>query len=179
MRLYRVFPFDPSAPLTEPGGALFAPRSSMGRIANLDLYSELYLNTTAVGALSEAFGRLDTWTSTMLDDERRRYAVAEFELSDDAAICNLDSAGRLLSYELAPSDVVALDRSVTQAWAARIYRTKKWIGIAWWSRYDSRWQSIGLWQRRDLRLVKTPEVLYLEHAAVRKAATLLPRRLAT
>jgi hypothetical protein len=178
MRLYRVFPFDDSAPLTEPGGALFAPFSGAGRIANPTLYSELYLSTTAVGALSEAFGRLDTWTSTMLNDRHRRYAIAEFELYDDAAICNLNNAGRLLSYELAPSEVVALDRGITQAWAARIYRTKKWIGIAWWSRYDSRWQSVGLWQRRDLRLIKTPDVLSLEHAAVRQAATLLPRRIA-
>ena len=178
MILYRVFPYDSSAPPTESGGALFAPHSSAGRIANPDLYSELYLSTTAAGALSEAFGRLDTWRASTLVYEPWPYALAEFELDDNARICNLDNAGRLLSYELAPSEVVARDRNVTRAWAARIYRAKKWNGIAWWSHYESRWQSMGLWQRRGLRLLRTPEPLSLAHAAVRDAAVLLPRRIA-
>jgi hypothetical protein len=56
-------------------------------------------------------------------------------------------------------------------------RSKKWIGIAWWSRYDSRWQSLGLWSRKQLRLKGDPEVLSVEHSAVQEAATLLPRHL--
>jgi len=177
MRLYRVFPFEPSAPLMDPGGALFAPRSAAGRIANLDLYSELYFSSTTAAALSEAFGRLDTWTASMLVRDGRPYALAEFQLSDNTRICNLDNAARLLSYDLMPSDVVASDRSVTQAWAARIYGARKWSGISWWSRYESRWQSIGLWQRKGLRLHKSPEILSLDSAAVHEEATLLPRRL--
>lgn len=178
MTLYRVFPFDPSARPTDPGGALFVPARDDGRIANPDLYSELYLSTAPAGAVSEAFGRFDVWDASMLSRYRHHFALAEFELDDSANICELDNAGRLLSYNLAPSDVVARDRVVTQAWAARIYATKKWIGISWWSRYDASWQSMGLWQRRGLHLQNAPEVLTLQHPALLEAAAQLPRWLA-
>jgi hypothetical protein len=58
--LYRVFPFDGTARPTDPGGPMFASRSGFGRIGNPDLYQELYLSTAAAGAISEAFGRLDS-----------------------------------------------------------------------------------------------------------------------
>jgi hypothetical protein len=175
MTLYRVFPYDAAAPPLQPGGALYAPLGAAGRIANPDLYNELYLSNSAVGALSEAFGRFDTWTQEMFVQGDRPYALATYELPDRAVICDLDSAGRLLAYDLRPSDVVARERSVTQAWAARIHRSRKWIGIAWWSRYDSRWRSLALWNRKQLRLKLGPEVLALDHAAVREAAASLPR----
>jgi RES domain len=177
MTLYRVFPFVANARPSEPGGALFTPYGGAGRIANPNLYNELYLSSTAAGALSEAFGRLDTWTDAIFAQPDRPYALATYELSDHATICDLDNAGRLLAYELRPSDVVARDRSITQTWAALIYRSKKWNGIAWWSRYDSRWRSLGVWNRKQLRLKRNPEPLSLEHAAVQEAAMLLPRRL--
>ncbi|HEY2476337.1 MAG TPA: RES domain-containing protein [Candidatus Cybelea sp.] len=178
MRLYRVFPFNADAKSSEPGGALFVPHHGAGRIANPKLYNELYLSSTAVGALSEAFGRLDTWTDSMLALHGRPYALATYELRDGhAVICELDDAERLLAYNLRPSEVVTRDRSVTQAWAARIYHSGKWAGIAWWSRYDSRWCSLGLWNRKHLRLRGRPELLTIRHAALQEAAALLPRRL--
>jgi len=177
MKVYRVFPYDRTARPSEPGGALFVPVESAGRIANPSLYCELYLSSTAAGALSEAFGRLDVWTQAMFTQRDRQYALATYELSDRAAVCDLDNAGRLLAYDLAPSEVVARDRRVTQAWAARIYRSKKWIGIAWWSRYDSRWRSMGLWNRKHLRLKADPELLSAEQRVVQHTAELLPRHL--
>jgi hypothetical protein len=177
MMLYRVFPFEAAASPSQPGGALYAPLGAAGRIANPDLYRELYLCSSAIGALSEAFRRFDVWTQPMLAQGGQPYALATYELPDRSAICDLDNAGRLLAYDLRPSDVVARERRLTQAWAARIHRSKQWIGIAWWSRYDSHWQSLGLWNRRQLRLKRDPEVLSVEHAAVREAAALLPRHL--
>lgn len=178
MRLYRVFPFDPEAKPSERGGALFAPRGRAGRIANPKLYAELYVSSSVAGALSEAFGRLDTWNEEMLVVRDRAYALATYEFPEDrAAVCDLDNAARLLAHGLRPSDVVARDRNVMQAWAERIYRSGKWAGISWWSRYDSRWRSLGLWNRKHLRLINSPEPLTIRHAAVRKAADLLPRRL--
>ncbi len=179
MTLYRVFPYDPAALPAQPGGALYAPLGAAGRIANPALYRELYLSSSAVGAVSEAFGRFDAWTQTIFANRDRPYALATCELPDQAAICNLDDAGRLLAYDLRPSQVVARERTVTQAWAARIHQSKRWIGIAWWSRYDSQWQSLALWNRKQLRLQQYPEVLSAEHTAVQEAAELLPRRLET
>jgi RES domain-containing protein len=175
--LYRVFAFDAAGRSSQPGGALFAPPAGAGRIANPELYYELYLSTTAAGAVSEVFGRLDTWTQTLFAGRGLPYAIARYELYDSAPVCNLDNAARLLALDLAPSDVVARDRTVTQSWAARIYACKKWIGIAWWSRYESRWQSMGLWNRKQLRLKGRPELLSTRHPAVLEAVALLPRRL--
>jgi RES domain len=178
MRLYRVFPFDAEAKPSERGGALFAPRGRAGRIANPKLYAELYVSSSAAGALSEAFGRLATWAEGMLTVRDRPYALATYELPDDRdPVCDLDNAARLLAYDLRPSEVVARDRNVTQAWAEQIYRSGKWAGISWWSRYDSRWRSFGLWSRKYLRVSNPPEPLTMRHAAVREAAELLPRRL--
>jgi hypothetical protein len=176
MTLYRVFPYDAAAPPSQPGGALYTPRGVAGRIANPDLYHELYLSSSAAGATSEAFGRFDSWTQAMFVQGGRPFTLATYELPRQAAICDLDSAGRLLAYDLRPSEVVARDRKVTRAWAAQIHSSKKWIGIAWWSRYDSRWQSLALWNRKQLRLKLAPEILSMEHAAVQEAAALLPRR---
>jgi RES domain len=175
--LYRVFPFDANARPSEPGGATFVPRSSGNRISNPELHDEMYLSNTPAAALGEAFGRFDTWTEAIFTQMGKSFALATFEMPDGAAICDLDDAGRLLAYELSPSEVVARDRSVTKIWAARIYQSKKWLGIAWWSRYNSRWRSVGLWSRRQLRLRGGPEVLSTEHSAVQEAAALLPRRL--
>jgi hypothetical protein len=177
MTLYRVFPYDAAAPPSQPGGALYTPLGAAGRISNPELYRELYLSSSASGALSEAFGRFDAWTQAMFAQRGQPYALATYELPDQAAICDLDNAGRLLAYDVRPSDVVARERRLTQAWAARIHQSKKWIGIAWWSRYDSQWQSLGLWSRRQLRVKRDPEALSLEHAAVQEAAALLPRHL--
>jgi hypothetical protein len=178
MRLYRVFHFDVEAKSSEPGGALFASRNGTGRIANPKLYKELYLSSTAAGALSEAFGRLDTWSEEMLarPDVRTRSQPTNCE-TNEAAVCDLDNAARLLAYDLHPSEMVARDRVVTQAWAGRVYSSGKWAGISWWSRYDSRWRSLGLWNRKDLRLSEPPELLTIRHPAIRQAAELLPRRL--
>jgi hypothetical protein len=177
MTLYRVFPYDVAALPAQPGGALYAPLGAAGRIANPALYRELYLSSSAVGAVSEAFGRFDAWTQAIFAQPDRPYALATYYLQGRAAICDLDNAGRLLAYDLRPSGVVARQRSLTQAWAARIHASKKWIGIAWWSRYDSQWQSLALWNRKQLRLKRDPEVLSVEHAAVQEAAALLPRHI--
>ena len=179
MTLYRVFPYEAAARPSQPGSALYAPFGAAGRIANPDLYHELYLSSSPAGALSEAFGRFDAWTQAMFAQGDRPCALAAFELQDRAEICDLDDAGRLLAYDLRPSAVFARERGVTQAWAARIHATKKWIGIACWSRYDSRWRSLGLWNRKLLRLKADPQLLSLEHAAVQEAAAFLPRRLST
>ena len=177
MTLYRVFPYDSSARTSEPGGPMFAPRSGLGRIGNPDVYHELYLSTTAAGAISEAFGRLDTWRPVLFAGRDRPYALAAFSCPDRSSICDLDSAARLLTYDLAPSAVVTRDRRISQTWSKRIYKTRRWIGIAWWSRYESRWQSMGLWSKKGLQLKGTPETLSVRHPAVAEAAALLPRRL--
>lgn len=175
MKLYRVFPHDPNVGAHEPGGALFSAPCANNRLSNPSLFSELYFSDSPVGAVAEAFGRLDVWSSTVLERNGRRYALAAYEFNDEERLCDLDDAARLLALRLKPSRVVARDRRVTQAWAARIYGMRKWSGIAWWSRYDSRWQSVGIWDRKRVTVVGETEELTLEHPMITEAATILPR----
>ncbi len=177
MRVYRVFPYDPDADAHEPGGTLFAASSAANRLANPSLFSELYVSDSPVGAIAEAFGRLDVWSAMMLQRTGHPYALAAYDVVEDERICNLDNACRLLAYRLNPSDVVATERETTQAWAARIYEADQWIGISWWSRYDSRWQSMGIWDRASLAAIGTPEELSPTHPALVEAASVLPRQI--
>ena len=154
--LYRVFPFHADAPPDQPGGALYVPPQGAGRIDNPDLYSVLYLSDAAPGAIAEAFGRFPEWTRAILAGAPAlpgsARALGTYEIGGDLPICDLDDAGRLVSLRLRPSEVVTRDYSRTRAWARAVYEQHAWAGIRWWSFYDPRWGSIGLWDIASLRL---------------------------
>lgn len=151
--------------------------SGRGRIDSPGHYDVLYLSSAAAGAVAEAFGRLMPWTASMLrvpamPDAAR--AIARCELADRARVLDLDDPDALKELGIRPSDVVTRDREVTQAWALRAFRQKRWIGVRWWSYYDPRWYAYGLWDRRQLT-VGGVEPLSLDHPAVIEAATILRR----
>lgn len=148
---------------------------------NPDRYSSLYVGDSAAGAVAEAFGWAATWSRGMLRGHPSllgsAQALVEYE-ADDAAlsICDLDDARRLVVLALRPSEVVTRDRAVTQAWAAQIFDAGGFAGVRWWSYYDPRWGSLGLWDVGGLTVAQvTP--LTLEHPAVVAAAAVLNRPL--
>lgn len=179
--LYRVFPFLPNATPRQPGGALFIPGQGGGRLDNPGLYSVLYLSTSAAGAVAEAFGRFPEWTPALLKASPSLpgsfRALARYQLSPKAAVCDLDDPAQLLRLNLRPSEVVVRDYAHTRAWARRIYERQKWIGVQWWSYYDSRWTSAGLWDIRNLSL-QDVEILSLDHPALLEASRVVVRRIA-
>ena len=63
---------------------------------------------------------------------------------------------------------------MTRAWALLVHREKRFAGVRWWSYYDSRWGSYGLWDLRRMR-AKSVTPLDREHAAVLEAAATLAR----
>jgi hypothetical protein len=178
--LYRVFPFLANAGTDEPGGALYVPPQSAGRIDNAHLYSVLYLSNAAAGALAEAFGRFPEWTAAILGGSPSLpgsvRAIASYRLRDDARICNLDDPEQLWELGLRPSEVVSRDYASTQAWARRIYEQGKWIGVRWWSYYEPQWASIGLWDIRGLALEEV-RPLRLDDAAMIEASRTIVRRI--
>lgn len=140
----------------------------------------LYLSSAPAGAVAEAFGRLDIWSASMLREAGSTGAmrvIAEYELADPTPVLDLDDLAGLAALGIRPSEVVTRDRAVTQAWAVRAYRTHRWAGIRWWSYYDARWYSYGLW---DIAGLRSREVrpLSLEEPALLEAATVLKRQLA-
>jgi len=178
--LYRVFPYLATARAEAPGGGLYIPSQGSGRLDNPGTFSVLYLSDAASGAIAEAFGRFPEWTpaifrgSPALPDSQR--AIASYRLPDDAPICNLDDPAQLSKLGLRPSDVVSREYVRTRAWALQIYEERRWIGVRWWSYYDPRWASIGLWDIRHL-VVEDVHALHLHDAALIEAGRLIVRRI--
>ncbi|MBV9767749.1 MAG: RES domain-containing protein [Acidobacteriaceae bacterium] len=178
--LYRVFPFHAAAAENEPGGGLYVPRQGGGRLDNPEIYSVLYLSDSRAGAISEAFGRFPEWTAAILEGSPglpgSARALGRYALRDDAAICDLDDPQQLQALGLRPSDVVSRDYARTRVWARLIHEQAKWVGARWWSYYDSRWASFGLWDIGGLRVEKV-EWLRLDHAALIEASRVIARRI--
>ena len=177
-RLYRVLPWVAGARKGEAGHALHrASRQGAGRVDNPEHYRVLYASDAAAGAVAEAFGNHAVWTPMLLGGRPGLpgsvRALATFD-APGAETLDLDDARRLVERELRPSVVVARDRSLTQRWALGVFEEKHWAGIRWWSHYDSRWGSFGLWDIARLKLV---EVVPLTpgHPALLEAAAALSR----
>jgi hypothetical protein len=179
--LYRVFPFLSRAGPGEPGGALYLPPSQGGgRLNNPDLYSVFYASSTEAGAVAEAFGRFPEWTPAILEGSPSlpgsSGAIAHYRLAETAPICDLDDPTQLVSLGLRPSEVVSRDYARTREWAARIHRQGGWVGVRWWSYYDPRWSSFGLWDLAGVSLLHV-RTLRLDDAAILEAAHVICRQI--
>lgn len=178
--LYRVLPFLANAAPEEPGGALYVPSQGGGRLDNPELYAVLYLSDAASGAIAEAFGRFPEWSPAILAGSPGLpgsvRAIASYRLADDAPLCDLDNPEQLRALRLRPSDVVSRDYSRTRAWARRIYERRAWVGVRWWSYYDPRWASLGLWEVNRLAL-QDIRLLRLDDPALIEASRTIARRI--
>jgi hypothetical protein len=177
---YRVFPALSNARPRDPGDALHIPAQGGGRLDNPDLFRILYMGDTPSGAIAEAFGRFPEWTSALLEGSPSLpgsiRALARYYLPDNEPICDLDDPARLLALNLRPSHVVSRDYSRTRAWARQIFQLGNWIGVRWWSYYDPRWASIGLWKTGVLTLEEVVP-LRMDHPAFLEAANTILRRI--
>jgi hypothetical protein len=182
MRLYRVFHHLPNARITASAGALYVPSQGAGRLDNPEVYKVLYLGDSPAGVVAEVFGRRYQWEPGMFRGlpmlPGSAHALATYEVPDQYAICDLDDPHQLIEVELRPSRVITRDYEVTQAWALDLYRRGRWSGVRWWSYYDSRWMSIGLWDLTSIQCVETAP-LTLEHPAVLEASSVLGRVIGT
>jgi hypothetical protein len=103
-------------------------------------------------------------------------SVARYRLREGPPLCNLDDAERLVELRRKPSDVVSRSYGFTRAWARRIHQQRRWAGIRWWSYYDPRWSSAGVWNREQLTLEEVWP-LRLRNPAVEEAARTIVRRI--
>jgi len=179
--LYRVFPYLKTASDNAPGGALYTPDRGGGRIDNPELYSTLYLSDAAAGAIAESFGRFPVWTAAMLEGNPSlpgsARAIARYQLTGNEPVCNLDDARQLLALKLRPSDVVTRDYTRSRVWAERIYKIGRWSGVQWWSYYEPKWASFGLWNLRRLK-VQEIALLQLDSPALLEASRTIARPVA-
>ena len=180
MRLYRVFPYDPGAAQHNEGGALYIPPASLlGRIANVDLYRELYFGALPETAVAESFGFSPAWyADDFIHASGRPFALAAYGLANTTPIFNLNDTSALAAAGIpAPSMVVTRQRAVTQQWARRIYGLRRYAGVAWWSYYGPDCMVYGLWNVRSVRLAEAPQILTTAHPAVVAAATAIVRQI--
>ncbi|MGZ4120430.1 MAG: RES family NAD+ phosphorylase [Actinomycetota bacterium] len=175
-RLYRVFPWIKGARARQRGHPLHVPAAAQGggRLDNPDQYRVVYGSDSPAGACAEALGGYITWSEELLHpDATTVRAIATMILTDDRVL-DLDDPRALLERELRPSRVVTRDREVTQAWSARIFDEGTWSGVSWWSYWDPRWASFGIWRSDVLRVTRV-EPLTMQTRALREAAEVLNR----
>ena len=77
---------------------------------------------------------------------------------------------------LRPFDVVSRDYDRTRVWSRRIYEQRAWVCVRWWSYYDPRWVSVGLWTVNRLALVEV-RPLRLDDPALIQASRTIARRI--
>jgi len=173
--LYRVFPYDPSAAPTEPGGALFRPSGGRGRIDNPTLYRTLYAGNEPECAIAELFGAYAVWDAAMfVHSSGLHYSLATLKSSGALSVWNMNDTEHLAQLELHPTDVIVRDRDRTQQWAARIFEMHRYSGISWWSYYGPQWQSCGLWDLSGIQEVVVT-ALSIDDSIVRNAANTIVR----
>ena len=181
MAFWRVFNWNPAAASPNVNGhPLFIwPRQGAGRVDDPEhQYTVLYVGDSAEGAAAEAFGRFPVWTSAILappPSAPQGTVKALVKYEGNPAILDLDEPQVLQNWSLRPSSVVSKDRAATQLWARSMYDTGDYAGLSWWSYYDPRWASYGLWDVSGLRAAGTPEALTIDHPAVENAASLIRR----
>lgn len=153
MRLWRVLPWDASAPEGEPGHPLWVPRAlqGTGRHDVPDRYGCLYLSEEAVSAVAEALapfrGTGDVGPELLLRSGRP-LAVVELDLDPAALLIDLDDPVVLAAEALRPSIVATRRRGVTQAYAlAQFERHPAAAGLRWWSTLEASWIHVTLFDR--------------------------------
>ncbi len=153
MRLWRVFPWDPSASVRHPGNALWVPRVSQGtgRHDAPDRYGCLYLAEAAVSAVAEMlapFRGTGDLGPELLMRSGRPLALAELELDDRARLVDLDDPAVLAAETLRPSVVATGRRAVTQTYALREFELHPdAAGLRWWSTLEASWIHVTLFDR--------------------------------
>jgi len=155
------------------------PYQGKGRVDDPDGdYSVLYVGDSPQGAIAETFGRYAEWSATLLATPRKTpkgTVKALIQYRGDPAILDLDDPIELSQLGLRPSGVVSRRRAQTQQWARAIYDKEEHQGISWWSYYDPRWASFGLWDYSGLSVVGTPTPLDMGNPLVQEAADIIKR----
>ena len=181
--LYRAFTYREGAAFDEPGGALYIPPQGRGRVDNPEHYRAYYATQQPAAAVAEVLGARE---SGAIQPESLRgspllagsvLALATVQIPPRATLCDLDDPRELIARDLRPSRVITREYRVSQQWALAIFkerRTPRWIGVSWWSFYESSWTSVAVWTPSALKLLDV-QPLTLDHPAVRDAVRVLRR----
>lgn len=175
--LHRLFPWDPAADASSPGGALFNPRAQQGsgRHDNPDLYGALYLSRIEVSAVAEWLAGFRGQT-LMPDDftrtDGRRWALVGLDGLALRGTVDLDDPLELAARQLRPSMVATCTRSTTQQVAGTLF-AEGIPGFGWWSTLEASWPNVTLFAERALAthtVADSPREIGIDDPVVRAAA---------
>jgi hypothetical protein len=182
VKLYRCFAWNRTARHDAADGPLWFPRifQGEGRHDNPDVYGCLYLADRPVSCVVEQLAafRGQRLAASLLRRRGLPLALAELELTDNAALVNLDDPVVLGRERLRPSRVATRDRVVTQPQALALHnRHPETVGLQWWSSREALWMNVTVFDRAApmLRLSDVRE-LTLDQPVVREAADLFGLR---
>lgn len=152
MIVHRALPWDVRAAAHEPGGPLWFPRQlqGQGRHDNPESYGCLYVTEDPVSAIAERLapfrgsGRID---ASLLEQGGRPLAVVAIDMSDEAAVIDLDDPRTLVRERLRPSAVATRTRSTTQAYALALYERRAPSALRWWSTLESSWANLTIFDQ--------------------------------
>lgn len=166
MILYRCFPWNGRPDASAAGGALWFPRvlQGDGRHDAPGRYGCLYVSEEPVAAVVEQLAPL-TGTELGAADLLRAglpLSLATLALADAARLVDLDEPLVLAAEGLRPSLVATEERPRTQAAASALYeRHANVVGLRWWSRFESQWANVTLFDRA-LEALAVEEIRRLE-----------------
>jgi hypothetical protein len=145
-----------------------------GRHDNPDVYGCLYVSQAALSCVVEQLARFrgQRLTPSLLRRRHLPLALAELELSDDAAVLDLDDPAVLRRHRLRPSRIATRSRTITQGQARQFYETDTaTAGLRWWSTYEALWLNVTLFDRAAHQLrVRAVNALAIDDAIVLEAA---------
>jgi hypothetical protein len=175
--LYRLFPWDPAAHASSPGGALFNPQAQQGsgRHDNPDLYGALYVARVEVSAVAEwlaGFRGQSLGPDDFARTDSRRWALAGLDDGALRGIVDLDDPLELAARRLRPSGVATRMRSTTQQVAETLF-AEGVPGFGWWSTLEASWPNVTLFAERALdalNVAEGPREIGIDDPVVRAAA---------
>jgi hypothetical protein len=177
---WRVVAPDPAARPHERGGLLWFPREFQGegRHDNPDLYGCLYAAAEPESAVAEslaAFRGSGPLHSSMFLRAGKLLHLGKLVLADRALILDLDDPQVLVQEGLRPSRVATRQRSMTQTYAARLYRSHSNLSaLRWWSTLESTLTNVTVFDRaQKLLALEESRPLSLDMPEVVAAAELL------
>jgi hypothetical protein len=179
-RVWRVFPWDPSAREGERFSAGYVP-PAQGK-GRFDLPGVpggvLYLAETPEHAVAEM---IQHYRGQSVDEAELRIAGHALALvavalpeSIRREIADLCDPALLVRLGVRPDRTASRDRRATQAISAAVHAAG-YAGLRWWSALAGDWHTVVLFRDRldPAPAVGLPEPLGLEHPAVREAASAL------